>query len=168
MYRFKHIGFSDSFNTYVLIVLVFCLKLQVTIGSTTGEKKINRGGFSYTLHTTNNTWDDAEVYCRDVVNGRLAKIANKETAEDIAKMFSPPSIPAWIGANNIASGQYQWAQDSRLVDGIFWAPGEPDLGDPNSCVCLAQSALFYDELCTSTRPFICQKIGEDPTTTIGK
>ena len=116
-------------------------------------------------------WPEAEIYCRDVEEGHLARVRDLQVSKTIEKDLRKIRYyfgfsKMWIGASDLYNeGQFEWTSGGP-VEFQHWVQGEPSgrrRGMEEDCVVVTADphwAHWKDEYCLHHLPFICQTKGE--------
>ena len=111
---------------------------------------VKHRGRVYTIHTTPQTWDDAETDCAST-GATIAVIADNDENVDIDGEFPADS---WIGYTDAAvEGTFVWV-DGTPVGYTQWSIGEPVASATKDCAVV--NVDWFVNSCTATKKYACE------------
>nr|ABP94091.1 venom C-type lectin galactose binding isoform variant 2 [Demansia vestigiata] len=123
-----------------------------------------KNGLCYKLFNDFKTWNDAEMYCRNVNPGcHLASLHSKADADEFSDYITDylsHENNVWIGLRDTKKKYiWEWTDRSNL-NFLSWKKDQPDhFNNEEFCVEIVSSTGYVqwnDASCTTLRPFLCQ------------
>ncbi len=156
-----------------------CERNTATLGPCLPDESCVKSVFEsrdYFVCPTVRNWSDARARCQMQLYGDLARIDSRDE-----NVFVRAALVtnAWLGGTDgnapiSSEGQFRWANDTALFwtgvatgtapVGVFtqWQGGEPNDHQGNEdCLEMYQaSGNWNDQVCSTTRPFVCEVAGD--------
>ena len=110
---------------------------------------------------TSKTWANAEADCDAIYGGHLASIASQEDVDFLVEWVLEQGETYWIGLNDqTTEGTFVYS-DGTSSAFLSWGvlqPQAPSGSNVEDCVYIADG-FFYDDACTTSRKYICERAG---------
>ena len=115
----------------------------------------------YAVFTSPLTWADAEAACDVIYGGHLASISSQEDVDFLVQWIMDTGETYWIGLSDQATeGTFVYSDGSSFAFSN-WGTLQPalTLSNTEDCVYLDSDGFFFDDACTGTRKYLCERAG---------
>ena len=124
------------------------------------------GGKCYILITSVQTWNNADLICKQAHGAELVKIESADENNFIKTQYLSHQVDYWIGLSDSSSpGVWKWSDGDVLGNYTNWALEEPSQPGTQHCAGIRHGTFFnkiydaqwHDALCWKTKGYICKK-----------
>nr|XP_055048138.1 macrophage mannose receptor 1-like [Misgurnus anguillicaudatus] len=108
----------------------------------------------YIYETSNKTWRDAQIFCRQNYTD-LASVRNQNESEQIQKIINNNQTSVWIG---LFSDLWEWSDKSDSTF-RYWMTDQPNSGTNEKCteVKMYNQGHWNDAVCSNSQTFVCHE-----------
>ena len=114
----------------------------------------------YSVFGTQKTWANAEAECDAIYGGHLVSITSQEDLDFLLQWILVQGEAYWIGLNDQAT-EGLWVNSDGASTFFNWGVLQPQAASGSNtedCVYISDG-LFYDDVCTTSRKYICERPG---------